>query len=54
MRYALVDSNQIVLNVVEWDGFSWWELPAGTELLPDDDDSAVIGQTYSVNTDEGE
>lgn len=47
-RYAIVDSENNVTNIVDWDGVTEWAPPAGTTLVAVTDDSeAERGGTYS-------
>ena len=34
MQYALLDSTNTVVNVVEWDGITQWTPPAGHIAIP--------------------
>jgi hypothetical protein len=46
-RYAIVDSQNNVLNITEWDGESDWSPPEGTTLVQcDDETDAERGGTY--------
>ena len=42
-RYAIIKDN-IVINVVIWDGQSEWKSPEGTQIVQSD--SLNIGDTY--------
>lgn len=33
-RYAVIDENGVVQNVIEWDGIAQWEPPKGCTLKP--------------------
>lgn len=41
MRWAVIDSKKIVVNVVEWDGERPWTPPEGCEVVQHD--TADIG-----------
>jgi hypothetical protein len=43
-RYAIIQDN-IVINIIIWDGQSQWIHPEGTQLIQSD--SLNIGDTYS-------
>lgn len=45
-RYALVDSNGLIQNVIIWDGVSEWSPPDGLTEVEDTAQVATIGGTY--------
>lgn len=45
-RYAIVKDN-IVIQVIIWDGISPWKNPEGTQLV--ESDSLNVGDNYSQN-----
>lgn len=45
--YAVVqDADDVVVNVVEWDGEALWSPPPGTTAVLDSGNEAIIGGTY--------
>lgn len=46
MRYALINAENMVINVIEYDNQSNWNPPAGCYIIASD--YASIGQFYSV------
>jgi hypothetical protein len=48
-RYALVDSNNLVTNVIEWDGSAQWSPPKGATLLAAAE-HCTIGATWDGQT----
>ena len=61
-RYAVIDAENIVQNLIEWDGVAEWSPPDGqTALLDTDPPTAQLSyiydpstQTFSVGTNNGE
>jgi len=47
--YAILDTNNIVLNVVEWDGTSEWIVPENTSVILITDVTGIpfIGLSYT-------
>ena len=43
-RYAIIKDN-IVINVIIWDGISEWKSPEGTKIVQSD--SLNVGDNYS-------
>ena len=50
--YAILDTNNLVVNVVEWDGISVWTPPENTTLImvTDVTGTAFIGLAYNGTT----
>jgi hypothetical protein len=48
MRYAIIDSTNHVVNVVDWDGSASWTAPDGQTAIQSD--TAQIGWTYANGT----
>jgi hypothetical protein len=47
--YAILDANNNVLNLINWDDSMQWDPPAGTSAIPAQA-NAYIGGTYNPNT----
>ncbi|CAB4132680.1 hypothetical protein UFOVP255_45 [uncultured Caudovirales phage] len=45
MNYAVINSENLVVNVVVWDGVSPWSPPEGCSVIQSD--TAGIGSTYN-------
>lgn len=45
MRYAVI-IDEVVVNVVEWDGETPWQAPDGSTVVPAEDPSIQIGVGY--------
>lgn len=45
MNYAIVDSNNLVINIVVWDGLASWAPPEGCTAIPIAN-SCGIGWSY--------
>lgn len=51
MRYAVIDSNNYVVNIALWDGVSEWSPGPGLSLIQLQEDQFVdIGWTYDEET----
>jgi hypothetical protein len=51
MRYAVIDSNNYVVNIVLWDGVSEWSPGPGLSLIQIQEEQFVdIGWTYDEET----
>jgi hypothetical protein len=48
MRYAIIDSTNHVVNVIDWDGSASWTAPNGQTAIQSD--TAQIGWTYANGT----
>jgi hypothetical protein len=48
MRYAIIDSTNHVVNVIDWDGSTSWTAPDGQTAIQSD--VAQIGWTYANGT----
>ncbi len=48
-RYAVINSQNKVVNIVKWDGVSKWSPPAGCIVVLSEA-GAGIGGTYDPNT----
>ncbi len=46
MRYALINAQHIVINVIEYDNSSMWQPPIGCYIIASE--YASIGQFYST------
>ena len=47
MHYAVVDINNIVINIVNWDGVSNWTPPPNTQIINIPNNMSVkLGATY--------
>ena len=44
MRYALIDSEDNVVNIILWDGVKKIKLPSGLTAVKDDEEKQVIGE----------
>ena len=44
-RYAVINSSNVVVNVIIWDGVSPWSPPSGCIVVPEGQ-GAMIGGTY--------
>ena len=50
-RYAVIDAENIVQNVIEWDGVAEWSPPDGqTALLDTDPPTAQLSYIYDPAT----
>ena len=51
MIWAIINSENIVVNMISWDGESTWSPPEGTHVINVTDiESAAIGSTYDPVT----
>ncbi len=48
--YAVIDQNNVVVNVVEWDGGQGWAPPQGQRAILANSPNAVIGAHYNDAT----
>ena len=44
--YAIVDSSNVVVNIIEWDGESEWYPPSGCTAIEADVNNAKIGDIW--------
>lgn len=45
-NYAVVNDSGIVINVIDWDGISPYNIQSGTTLVLDTNEFVAIGWTY--------
>lgn len=50
MKYALVNTNNLVVNIIEWDGVSLWSPPEDCKLVKYTVEEVSPGFTYSDGT----
>jgi hypothetical protein len=48
-NYAIVDSNNIVVNVITWDGVSNWSPPVNTQLILITDITGSVSPKWTWN-----
>lgn len=44
--WALIDSDDQVINIIVWDGLEEWVIPDGLKIIKCDDKSFCIGYKY--------
>lgn len=49
-RYAVLDKDGLVVNVIEWDGLAKWSPPDGCTVQPDLDNAIEIKDVWDDNT----
>lgn len=50
MRWAVINKNYKVINIVEWDGVSKWPPPAGCSVERIDNEKVGVGFLYDPHT----